>query len=386
MKFNFDKITNRHNTNSAKWDLGEKDLLPMWVADMDFETPEPVKNALIKIAEHGIYGYSFCTDKYYSSIINWQKKRNNWDIKKDWIVYSPGIVPAVNMLLRSLTQPGDKVIVQTPVYYPFFKAIKNNGCTLINNPLKFEEGKYSMDFVDLEKKVKDPRVKLLILCSPHNPVGRVWTKEELTSLGKICIENDVLILSDEIHSDLIFKGNTHTSFASISEDFSQNSITCIAPSKTFNLAGLQVSSVIIPNHKIRSRFTNVLESDNLNGPNIFAITALETAYSTGEEWLESLLEYIEENLKFLMEFVKEKLPLVDVIKPEGTYLIWMDFRKLTNDKDELEKLMLEKGKIWLDEGYIFGEEGACFERINIACPRSTLEDALQRIEKAVKNL
>ncbi|MFA9398216.1 MAG: MalY/PatB family protein [Clostridiaceae bacterium] len=379
MKYDFDKITDRHNTNSVKWDLGEKDIIPMWVADMDFQVSKPVKDALMKVVEHGVFGYSFCQDKYYDAIINWQKNRNQWNVSKDWIIYSPGIVPAVNILIRALTQTGDKVIVQTPVYYPFFKAINNNGCQIEKNPLKYEDGKYLMDFEDLENKAKDPRVKLLILCSPHNPVGRVWTKDELTKLGKICLDNDVLVISDEIHSDLIYKGNKHTPFASISEEFSKNSITCMAPSKTFNLAGIQVSSIIIPNYKIRKLVTTALENDNLNMPNIFAIASFEAAYNYGEEWLEQLLEYLEGNLNFLIKFVEEKLPMVDVIKPEGTYLVWMDFRKITKDQNVLEDLMLKKAKVWLDEGYIFGDEGIGFERINIACPRSVLEDALNKI-------
>jgi cystathionine beta-lyase len=386
MQYDFDKVIHRQNTNSYKWDQGEKDVLPMWVADMDFEVPLPVKEAIVKKAEHGIYGYSLPQDSYFEAIINWEKKRQGWTIKKDWISFSPGIVPGINMLVRTLAQPGDKVIVQTPVYYPFFGAIINNGCRIEKNSLTLENKKYSMDFEDLEQKAKDPRATLLILSSPHNPVGRVWTKEELTRLGNICQDNDVMVIADEIHSDLIYKGNKHTPFASICEKFEQNSITCIAPSKTFNMAGLQTSAIIIPDDKIRKLFSNILDSNSLKSQNIFGITALEAAYTHGEEWLEQLIVYLGENLDFLNGFIKEKLPMIDVIKPQGTYLVWLDFRKLGLNKTVLEDLMLKKAKIWLDEGYIFGEEGEGFERINIACPRSILEKGLQRIERAIKSL
>ena len=386
MKYNFDKVIDRYQTNSYKWDKGAKDLLPMWVADMDFEVPKPIKEAMIKKAEHGIYGYTLAPDSYYDAIINWEKKRHGWQIKKEWIMFSPGVVPGINMLVRALTQPGDKVIVQTPVYYPFFGAITNNGAQIERNPLKFENGTYRMDFNDLEEKTKNPRAQLLILCSPHNPVGRVWSREELKKLGRICQNNNVTVIADEIHCDLIFKGYKHTPFACISDDFQQNSITCIAPSKTFNLAGLQTSAFVIPDEKLRQRFFNVLESNFLLLPNAFGITALEAAYNHGEEWLEQLMDYLQENLDFLVQFTKKYLPKVNVIKTEGTYLVWMDFRGLGLDNNALEDLMLNQAKIWLDEGYVFGEEGAGFERINIACPRSILEQGLQRIADAVKSL
>jgi cystathionine beta-lyase len=386
MEYNFDNVIDRHNTNSAKWDGGNADLLPMWVADMDFEVPQPVKDAIAKRAEHGIFGYSLPRKSYYEAIISWEKRRHGWAIEKEWITFSPGIVPAVHMLIRALAQPGDKVIVQTPVYYPFFNAILNNGCQIKKNSLKLPEKKYVMDFEDLERKVKDPRAKLLILCSPHNPVGRVWRREELVRLGELCLQHDVTVISDEIHCDLIFKGHKHLPFAALDERFAQNSMTCIAPSKTFNLAGLQTSAVIIPNARIRDRFTNVLASGGLKMPNPFGIAALEAAYNQGEPWLEQLMVYLSGNVDFLMRFVEERLPMVEVIKPEGTYLVWMDFRKLGLDPDALEGLMLKKARVWLDEGYIFGQEGQGFERINVACPRSVLNQGLQRIETAVNSL
>ena len=386
MKYNFDNVINRRNTNSSKWDGADADLLPMWVADMDFEVPPPIKDAIVKRAEHGIFGYSLPPESYYEAIINWEKRRHGWAVDKQWIAFSPGIVPAVHMLVRALAQPGDKVIVQTPVYYPFFNAIINNGCQIEKNPLQLQNKKYTMDFDDLERKVKGPRAKFLILCSPHNPVGRVWNREELVRLGELCVANDVTVISDEIHCDLIFKGHKHLPFAALDKRFAKNSVTCIAPSKTFNLAGLQTSAVIIPNAKLRGRFSNVLVSDGLRSPNPFGITALEAAYNHGEPWLEQLMDYLSDNVDFLIRFVEERLPMVEVIKPEGTYLVWMDFRKLGLDPDTLEDLMLKKARVWLDEGYIFGRGGEGFERINVACPRSLLKQGLQRIERAVNSL
>ncbi len=386
MKYDFDRIIDRRGTNSYKWDLGDPDVLPMWVADMDFEVPEPVLKAVVEKAQQGIYGYSVPGNSYFDAIVNWEKKRHGWEIQREWIVFSPGVVPGINMMVRAFTQPGDKVIVQTPVYYPFFRAIINNGCQIEKNPLKLENGKYHMDFKDLEQKASDPRANILILCSPHNPVGRVWTRDELERLGEICLRNKVLVISDEIHSDLVFKGSRHTPFALASRGWERNCLTCIAPSKTFNLAGLQTSAIIIQDPLMRRRFLNVLESNLSVIQNIFGITALEAAYTKGEEWLDELLEYLEGNLNFLVEYVRERLPMVEVIRPEGTYLVWMDFRKLGMDSGSLEKFMLEKAKIWLDEGYIFGREGEGIERINIACPRSVLAEGLSRIERAVKAL
>ena len=282
-----------------------------------------------------------------------------------------------------MTHPGDKIIVQTPVYYPFFDLILNNGRQLETNPLRLANGAYSMDFEDLEKKAEHPRTTAIILCSPHNPVGRVWTLEELTRLGQICLENDVLVISDELHCDLVFPGFKHIPFAGISDDFAQCSITCIAPSKTFNLAGLQTSTLIIPNKRLRNQF---LKGSIFKRPNPFGIVALEAAYTHGEEWLEQLMDYLSGNIQLLCYFVRNRLPGVEIIKPEGTYLVWMDFRKLAIDSRALEDLMLNRAGVWLDEGYVFGKEGEGFERINVACPRSLLEQALHRIEEAITSL
>lgn len=384
MKYDFDKKVVRKNTGCIKWDLGDESVIPMWVADMDFETPQPVIDAVKKRAEHGIYGYSFLQDSYYEALINWMNKRHGWKVQKEWIAFAPGVVPAVNMLVRALTQPGDKVIIQSPVYYPFYKAVTNNGCQVIENPLIYEKGRYFMDFEDLERKIKDDRVKLLILCSPHNPVGRVWTREELTKLGNLCLKYEVLIISDEIHSDLIYSGNKHIPFASLSQQFAENSIVCTAPSKTFNLAGLQTSNIIIPNRKIRKLYDNVLESNGINEPNVFGIKACEAAYRDGEEWLHELLEYLEDNRDYLINYIESHIPEIKAIKPEGTYLVWLDCSKLGMKSEKLHEFFMEKAKVWFDEGYIFGCGGENFERVNIACPRATIEEALKRMEMAIK--
>jgi len=387
----FDKIIDRTNTNAIKCEprvlkemFKSEDLLPLWVADMDFKCPEPVIKALLKRAEHGIYGYSDMDDAFFDTFIDWNLRRNKWKIERDWLVFTPGVVPAVNYIIQAFCQTGDKVIIQNPVYYPFSNAIKNNGAQILLNPLVYDGVSYKMDFDDLEEKVKDPRVKVFILCNPHNPVGRVWTVEELTRLGEICIKHHVLVISDEIHSDLILKGNHHVPFARISETFANNSITCMAPSKTFNLAGLQISNIIIPNEAIRNDYKARLENNAIMRPNAFGIVAQKAAYGESEAWLEEVIAYIEGNMDFIDTFVKEKLPEITFVKPEGTYLAWLDFRKLGMDKLALEALMQSEAKLALDEGYIFGEGGEGFERINVACPRAILEEALNRIEKVLR--
>ncbi|PAB55844.1 MalY/PatB family protein [Anaeromicrobium sediminis] len=392
MKYNFDEIVDRRHTHSVKWNpsfikamFGDKELLPLWVADMDFKCPQPIIDAAIETAKSGIYGYSERTEPYYNAVINWYKKRQNWTIEKDSILFSPGVVPALYYAIQTFCRPGDKVVIQNPVYYPFLSAIVDNGCHPVYNQLQLKEGKYVMDFEDLENKVKDPKVKLLLLCSPHNPVGRVWTEEELKKLGNICIENNVLIVSDEIHSDLIYKGYKHVPFASISDSFAQNSIMCTAPSKTFNIAGLQVSNIIVPNKIIRQELASTLEKTTNKFPNIFGLVACTAAYEKGEEWLEQLLDYLEDNLNFIDKFLKEKMPEVKLIRPEATYLAWLDFNAVESDEKKLENIIQKKAKVALDEGYIFGKGGEGFERINFACPRSILKEALERIERAIHN-
>ncbi len=383
-KYDFDEVIDRRHTSSMKWDTNKDEgILPLWVADMDFRSPRPVIDAVKEIAERGIYGYTFAPESYHEAVAEWLLKRHAMETRGEWIKFGPGVVPAINMLIRAFTETGDKVIIQRPVYYPFFISIDNNHRQILDNPLKYNDGQYEMDFEDLESKAADPQAKLLILCSPHNPVGRVWTKEELTRLGEICLRNGVIVISDEIHHDLIFRGNKHTAFATISEDFAQNSVTCTAPSKTFNLAGLQTSTIIIPNERLRARYSEVLESNFLRRPNIFGIAALDAAYRHGEEWLEELLDYLQGNLDFLTDFVERRMPQIKVVKPQGTYLVWMDFRELGMRGRQLEDFMLNRARLWLDEGYIFGSTGDGFERINIACPRATLTEALNRLSSAV---
>lgn len=386
MKYNFDKIIKP--IQSEKWCgrkkiFGREDIVPMWIADMDFESPKPVVDAIVKRAEHSIFGYTFRPSSYSESIINWFSKRYNWEIFKGWINYSPGVVPALSFIALSFSHPGDKIIVQSPVYRRFFEVITPNGRQVLDNPLLLKNGKYIIDFDDFEKKASDSRAKLFFLCNPHNPVGRVWTREEIIKLGRICIKNNIIIVSDEIHSDLIYKGYKHVVFASISEEFAQNSIILNSPSKTFNLAGLQTSIVIIPNKKYYKIYDNKISSLKVGRSNVFGLVALEAAYNFGEDWLKQLLEYLEENLKYLTKFFKERVPKIKVIKPEGTYLVWLDCRQLALNDLELREFMIEKAKVGLLEGYKFGQGGEGFQRINIGCPRSILKKSLERIEKAV---
>jgi cystathionine beta-lyase len=403
MKHPFDTKVDRRGTNSLKWEFiqqaddplhwehtdrffGENQILPMWVADMDFRCPEPVVRALIARAQMGIYGYTAPTDAFYQSVVGWMARRHGWEIAPEWICITPGVVAALNMLVRTFIAPGERVLIQPPVYYPFYSAIQNNGGEVATNALVYKGGRYCMDFADLEEKAKDPGVKMLILCSPHNPVGRVWTRDELLRLGEICIANNVLIVSDEIHGDLIYKGHVFTPFATISRDFAQHSIICTAPSKTFNMAGFQTSCIVIPNNNLRIRFAKALQSNGLVLPSSFGVVALQASYNYGEEWLEQALYYLQANLEFLEAYIAEHIPQIDVIRPEGTYLVWLDCRRLQLDKLELKQLMMEQARVYLDEGFIFGTQGEGFERINIACPRSVLAEALDRIRIAIAGL
>jgi cystathionine beta-lyase len=389
--WSFDEVIDRTETQSVKWDTYDKDLLPLWVADMDFRAPEPIINAIIDRAKHGIFGYSYYYSAYYDAVLGWFKRHYKWKINKEWLSFTPGVIPAINIALQAYTNLGDKIIVQNPVYYPFFGAIKNSGRQILFNPLKSSNGHFQMDYDDLKQKIKDPRAKLLILCSPHNPIGRVWTKDELTQLGEICLENEIIVLSDEIHCDLIYPGYKHTNFAAICVDFGLNSITCTSLSKTFNLAGLQLSNIVIPNQKLRNHFRNTIESLFLPEelgylPNTLSLVAFTAAYEKCDAWLNSLIQYLYKNLEFLKSFIKKNLPQIEVNEPEGTYLVWLDFRKLGIDNDQIEEFLHKKAKVVLDDGSQFGKGGEGFQRINIACSRLILEEALKRINEAVKKL
>jgi len=397
MKYDFDQIFPRRNTNCQKWDdvetiFGNEDVIPMWVADMDFPAPRPIFEALEKRARHELYGYTHPGSSLVEAIVGRLERKFGWQIKPEWVVFTPGVVPALNIAVRSLTSPGDEVILQEPVYYPFFSVVKQNGCQIITNQLRLSGGHYEMDFVDLESKFHPKtgmhytpsRAKTIILCNPQNPVGRLWNRDELSQLGEIVIGHGATVISDEIHCEILFKGYRHTPFAAISEEFEQNCIVCMAPSKTFNLAGLQASSIIIPNKKIRDSFNEARAG--ITGPNLFGLVAMEAAYRYGDEWLDQLLDYLRENLEFTLEYFINKIPRITVIKPQATYLLWLDCRALGLENMRLRSFMREKARVGLDDGFIFGAGGSGFQRMNIACPRSILEEALHRIETAVKSL
>jgi cystathionine beta-lyase len=398
MKYDFDRVCSRYNTNCAKWDavkaiFGNDDVIPMWVADMDFPAARPIVEAIKKRAEHEFYGYTQPGPNLIKAFVDRVQRKFDWRIEPEWVVLTPGVIPAINAAVRALTHPGDEIILQEPVYYPFFPSVRSNGCQIVTNELKLTDGRYEMDFEDLESKFQPKagmhdapsRVKAIILCNPQNPVGRLWSREEQKQLGDIVIGHGATVISDEIHCEILFKGYQHTPFASISQEFEQNCIVCMAPSKTFNLAGLSASSIIIPNKKLRDRF-NEARSGMVHGPNLFGLVAMEAAYRYGDEWLEQLLDYLQLNLDFTLTYFAEKIPKISVIKPQGTYLIWLDCRALSLGDMALRDFMREKARVGLDDGFLFGAGGSGFQRINIACPRTILEEALRRIEAAVNSL
>lgn len=385
-KYNFDEIIPREGTNCIKYDAREwifktNDVLPLWVADTDFRTPDFIVEAIKNRAGHEIFGYTFKPESYFNAVIGWMKRRHNWSIEKEWISSSPGVVAGLTVAIETFSKPGDGVIVQPPVYFPFFDCVKGTKRKLIENPLKIVNDRYTFDFDDLKSKI-DKKTKLLLLCNPQNPGGTVWNQNELQELAAICIENNIMVISDEIHSDLIFKGNRHIPFATLSEEAAKNSVVCMAPSKTFNVAGLASSLIIIPDKAKMARYERALGVGHLGMGNIFGSVALEAAYAKGDEWLEQLLDYLWENYLFLETFIKEKLPKIKVMKPEATYLIWLDFREYGMNDDELMKFTLEEAKVGLNNGGRFGAGGDGWLRLNIGCPRSVLEEGLKRLEKA----
>ena len=390
MNFNFDKIIDRTNNFSAKWsemnkNFGTNNLLPMWVADMDFLTAPCIMEALKDRLEQGIFGYTTRPSSYNESIVNWLDNRFSWKIKSDWLMFSPAVVTSISLLIQNLTKKNDKIMIQEPVYSPFHNMVKKNERDLVISPLiKLEDGSYVMNYEDIESKIKD--VKIFILCNPHNPVGRVWTREELTRLGEICLKHNVLVISDEIHSDIVFRNHKHTPFASISKEFEQNTITCMAPTKTFNLAGLQSSFVVIPNPSYYEILNNAFSKLDITRNNAFSLVATEAAYNYGEDWLNDLLNYIEDNVDFAIEYIKTHIPQLKVKKPEGTYLLWVDFNDLNVDEDALKDALINKGRIALNSGSSFGIGGGGYYRINLACPKSMVLEALKRIEFAINSL
>ena len=387
MKYDFDEIISRRNSNSYKWDaVMEEGVLPMWVADMDFRTAPAVVEVLRKRMDHGIFGYTKVPPIYYDAIINWFTRRHGWQIDRDWIIYTSGVVPALSAIIKALTVPGDRVLVQTPVYNCFFSSIRNNGCEIVANPLVYTNGTYRIDFDDLARKATDPKVKLLLLCNPHNPVGRVWTRAELMCIGEICLRNDVLVVADEIHCELVYSGHTYIPFASISDDFRNRSVTCTSPSKAFNLAGLQIANIFAADESVRVKIDKAINLNEVCDVNPFGVEALVAAYNDGEEWLEELKCYLSDKYLYMRTFFNKYLPQFPVVKLEGTYLVWVDCSVLNRSSKEIAEILLKAEKLWINEGSMYGEAGEGFIRINIACPRQILIDGLNRLKRGLKEI
>lgn len=384
MKYNFDEIIPRRGTNSYKWDTPEEEnVLPMWVADMDFRTAPAIIETLRRRVEHGIFGYTKVPQNYYDTIVKWFINRHQWEIDSQWIIYTSGVVPAISAIIKAMTIPGDKIIVQTPVYNCFYSSIRNNGCKMIANNLIYQEGRYTIDFDDLEHKAADPETKLLLLCNPHNPVGRVWTSEELQRIGDICLQNGVFIIADEIHCELTYEGHNYTPFASLSEEFRLRSATCISPSKAFNLAGLQIANIVAADSNIRSRIDRAINDNKVCDVNPFGVIATIAAYEKSEEWLDALRKYLWENYTYVRYFFKRHLPQYSVLPLEGTYLVWIDCRAAGIGSDNITSCLQNKQKLMVNSGTLYGPGGEGFIRLNIACPRKLLIDGLVRLAKVL---
>ena len=385
----FDKIVERRNTDCLKFDAAVRrgypaDILPLWVADMDFPTAQPVLEALHQRTNHGVFGYTEADpDRFFSVLQGWFLAQHQWEIQKEWLLQTPGVVFALAMAVKAYTQPGDAVLIQQPVYYPFTEVILDNGRRRVSNDLVLRGGRYEIDFADFEEKIVANQVKLFLFCSPHNPVGRVWTKEELERIAEICRKHHVIVVADEIHEDFVWSGHPHIPFASLGEEAANYSVTCTSPSKTFNLAGLQVSNIFIPNFELRRKLKHEINAAGYSQLNTLGLTACEAAYRDGLPWLEELKAYLRQNIEYTRTFLRQNLPQVRLIEPEGTYLLWLDFRNLGLSNAALEELIIKKAGLWLDSGAIFGAAGKGFQRINVACPRAVLAEALQRIAKAI---
>lgn len=385
MKYDFDKTIDRRATNSYKWDSAPEGVLPMWVADMDFRTAPAIIDALQKRVAHGIFGYTRVPDAYYDAVTSWFSRRHGWDIDREWIIYTSGVVPAVSAVIKALTVPGDKVIVQTPVYNCFFSSIRNNGCEIVSNPLRRTADTYEMDFDALERCAADPRTKVMLLCNPHNPAGRVWTPDELTRLGNICLRNGVTVVADEIHCELVYQGFKYTPFASLSDAFLHRSVTCVSPSKAFNIAGLQIANIVAFDNDLRSRIDKAININEVCDVNPFGVAATIAAYNEGEEWLNQLVDYLHGNYEAMAEFCRRELPEFSITRLEGTYLVWMDCSSLGMPSDALEHALLDDARLWLNAGTMYGAEGEGYMRWNIACPRSVMLDGLNRFLNFVRS-
>lgn len=385
MKYDFDKTIDRRATNSYKWDSAPEGVLPMWVADMDFRTAPAIIDALQKRVAHGIFGYTRVPDAYYDAVTSWFSQRHGWDIDREWIIYTSGVVPAVSAVIKALTVPGDKVIVQTPVYNCFFSSIRNNGCEIVSNPLHRTADTYEMDFDALERCAADPRAKVMLLCNPHNPAGRVWTPDELTRLGNICLRNGVTVVADEIHCELVYQGFKYTPFASLSDAFLHRSVTCVSPSKAFNIAGLQIANIVAFDNDLRSRIDKAININEVCDVNPFGVAATIAAYNEGEEWLNQLVDYLHGNYEAMAEFCRRELPEFPITRLEGTYLVWMDCSSLGMPSDALEHALLDDARLWLNAGTMYGAEGEGYMRWNIACPRSVMLDGLNRFLNFVRS-
>lgn len=385
MKYDFDKTIDRRATNSYKWDSAPGGVLPMWVADMDFRTAPAIIDALQKRVAHGIFGYTRVPDAYYDAVTSWFSRRHGWDIDREWIIYTSGVVPAVSAVIKALTVPGDKVIVQTPVYNCFFSSIRNNGCEIVSNPLRRTADTYEMDFDALERCAADPRAKVMLLCNPHNPAGRVWTPDELTRLGNICLRNGVTVVADEIHCELVYQGFKYTPFASLSDAFLHRSVTCVSPSKAFNIAGLQIANIVAFDNDMRSRIDKAININEVCDVNPFGVAATIAAYNEGEEWLNQLVDYLHGNYEAMAEFCRRELPEFPITRLEGTYLVWMGCSSLGMPSDALEHALLDDARLWLNAGTMYGAEGEGYMRWNIACPRSVMLDGLNRFLNFVRS-
>ena len=384
-KYNFDETIDRRGTDSMKWDVAENEL-PMWVADMDFKTAPEIIKALEKRAAEGVFGYTDVNDDWYQAYISWWKRRHNLEIKKEWLMFCTGVIPALSSIVRKLTTPNEKVIIQTPVYNIFFNSILNNGCRVLENPLKYQDGAYSMDFEDLEEKMSDPQASLMVLCNPHNPVGKIWTKEDLAKVGELAKEYGVTVVSDEIHCDLTEPGKMYVPFATASDVCRDISITCIAPTKTFSIPGIQTAAIFVPNKFLRHKVRRGINTDEVAEPNVFAAHAAIAAFNEGEPWLEELREYLFENRHIVEEYVKKNIPQLYVVPGDATYLLWIDASKLNMPSNKLAAFIRKETGLYLSAGTTYGGSGADFLRMNVACTRKTLEDGLSRLQKAIEAL